>query len=1152
MGLGRDILERDLDVHGFALTNLRTATLPSDAVRFDQLGAGLTFTDGLTKDISNVVHGDYITGKAGGNTWSGGLNSGDGLTIDASKHAVKGPMRFNASGWGFNAAPAAPTMVDIDLTQSFAQTDVTTDFFKIRGSTVTFTADESFNAADHVAYVSIGQPTFDGTAFNDDITPTGPVATVWIEGAPLVPGWDDKSSQYSLFVKGGDVWFGGNAFFQSNLLLTLIGTQTIQKYGSGDLNVLGLSGSLFLGTTGANQAIRIAGNGNVGVWVTPGSTNRFRVNAAATVTSAGSAVLDAIYIDPSTISVSGATNITTAAGFNLVTFAAPTYNGTPTITNAATVTILGAPSGTAPITNPYSFWVQAGTTKLTGTTIIQSLTGILKGTSGTVGTATVGVDFQGPLSAADTTITFPTATTIKVNQLSNKFIVQGTTDSMLTGAQFLGALSTGLLKNTTTTGVLSTATVNVDYQGVLTFSTGLTNASNTITADLSTGKAGGLTVTGGTAAGESLTLQSTTNGTKGRILNGSWFALDEVNQRILIGSQTAGVGAPLTISSVDGGGSLLAITLNRAGEQDVMKSGGIFVLGTSDGNNFGLYTANIQRIGIQSGGNLLFGNRNSNGSIAANNGMIFRYDLSPTAGASAVLDAFLYDTATATISGGTTIATATGFNLFVIKAPTYNGSVTISAPAATFTITGAPSGTATISNPLSFWNQAGAVRYDLTKTIASATSATLDAFLVAGSTITISGSTNITSTLGVNYVSIAAPTFSNASLAMTASATLAITGPPSAVGGMTITSPYAFWTQAGMVRFDPSRLIPSATSAVLDAFLVASTTVTASGSTAITTATGFNYAVFKAPAITTAGTVAITNSATLVVSGAPTAAGGVTITNPLSFWVQGGNEKHEVGGETIPAAGREYFDIAPVSTPTGGGITVNHLYTTRIRQQTFANSGSSNNVSSTVASLYIDGAPLFTGVWSTTFGAAAIYVAAGSTQLGGDLNLFQGSVSIFNVQSSIYSLSAVCTVYIPQPPRTIVSSANAQFDSFQLFGGSNNVVISGTTPITTSAGFNYFSVLPPNFTNATANIVADSATVYIGGPPTISGGGSITRAYSLWIDTGIIRYDGQISPGGGAAATNATIGGSGPTAAAASGWLKLNVDGNTRFVQLWA
>lgn len=40
---------------------------------------------------------------------------------------------------------------------------------------------------------------------------------------------------------------------------------------------------------------------------------------------------------------------------------------------------------------------------------------------------------------------------------ANKFIVQGTSDSGLSGAQFLGSLGTGIIKNTTTTGVLSIA-----------------------------------------------------------------------------------------------------------------------------------------------------------------------------------------------------------------------------------------------------------------------------------------------------------------------------------------------------------------------------------------------------------------------------------------------------------------------------------------------------------------------------------------------------------------------------------------------------------------------------------------------------------------------------------------------------------------------
>jgi hypothetical protein len=48
-------------------------------------------------------------------------------------------------------------------------------------------------------------------------------------------------------------------------------------------------------------------------------------------------------------------------------------------------------------------------------------------------------------------------------EATGKYIVGGTSDSTLTNAQFLGALGTGLLKVTTTTGVLSTAVSGTDY-----------------------------------------------------------------------------------------------------------------------------------------------------------------------------------------------------------------------------------------------------------------------------------------------------------------------------------------------------------------------------------------------------------------------------------------------------------------------------------------------------------------------------------------------------------------------------------------------------------------------------------------------------------------------------------------------------------------
>ena len=86
---------------------------------------------------------------------------------------------------------------------------------------------------------------------------------------------------------------------------------------------------------------------------------------------------------------------------------------------------------------------------------------------------------------------------------------------------------------------------------------------------------------------------------------------------------------------------------------------------------------------------------------------------------------------------------------------------------------------------------------------------------------------------------------------------------------------------------------------------------------------------------------------------------------------------------------------------------------------------------------------------------------------------------------------------------------------------------------------------------AGAVTVTDSASLYIENAPLAGSSITITNPYAVWIDNGLLRYDGAIALGGGAAATLGTIGGSGPGTAAQNKWVKLNVDGTNYFLPLW-
>lgn len=109
------------------------------------------------------------------------------------------------------------------------------------------------------------------------------------------------------------------------------------------------------------------------------------------------------------------------------------------------------------------------------------------------------------------------------------------------------------------------------------------------------------------------------------------------------------------------------------------------------------------------------------------------------------------------------------------------------------------------------------------------------------------------------------------------------------------------WTGAqtfnAPVVHNPTTTIASGTSATLDDIGVTAATTTVTGTTAITTAKGFNKVSLYQPTITDSSAVTISKASTLYVDNAPLAAGSVTITQPWALnvgagdvFIQGANE----------------------------------------------------------------------------------------------------------------------------------------------------------------------------------------------------------------------------------------------------------------------
>ncbi len=179
--------------------------------------------------------------------------------------------------------------------------------------------------------------------------------------------------------------------------------------------------------------------------------------------------------------------------------------------------------------------------------------------------------------------------------------------TLITG-EYLGKSSVGSIADmqvNTDDGIVTLNKYLYDKsQQTLTFSTGLTNTSSTITNNLSTGVSGGQSVIGGTASGENLTLSSTSNATKGKILFGT-SAYDEVNNRLGIGTTVPPTKLSVVSGTITGSGASNSTIQLRHATNNIGHSTAIeFSFG--DGDNSYCGSRIVGETASGGGGNLHF------------------------------------------------------------------------------------------------------------------------------------------------------------------------------------------------------------------------------------------------------------------------------------------------------------------------------------------------------------------------------------------------------------------------------------------------------------------------------------------------------------------------------------------------------------------
>ena len=278
-------------------------------------------------------------------------------------------------------------------------------------------------------------------------------------------------------LSGGTITTSGTINIDTSVVATLTGSQTLtnKTIAAGSNTITGLTNSNLSGTAGISNANLANSSVTVG-------TTAISLGASSTTLAGLTSVSSTSFVGALTGNASTVTNGVyttgsysdpswlTSLAYSKLSGTVPTWNQNTT-GNAATVTNGVYTTDTGSVTNTMLAGSIANA-KLLNSSVTIGSTSVSLGTTVTTFaglTSVTSTTFVGALTGNASTATsagkWTTARNLAGNSVdgsadvafANKFIVQGTTDAGLSGAQFLGSLGTGIVKNTTTTGVLSIA-----------------------------------------------------------------------------------------------------------------------------------------------------------------------------------------------------------------------------------------------------------------------------------------------------------------------------------------------------------------------------------------------------------------------------------------------------------------------------------------------------------------------------------------------------------------------------------------------------------------------------------------------------------------------------------------------------------------------